>query len=110
MSVNNEIVKASSVKLPKEWLKTYCKAVSLGIQKYYKNGGIGAFTGKSHSEETKKKIGEANSKHQNGKGNSQYGTMWIHSLKEKVSKKINKDDFSDWEAKGWLKGRKMKFM
>lgn len=67
------------------------------------------FEGKKHSEETKKKIGEANSKHQSGEGNSQFGTMWIHSLTEKVSKKIKKDEFSDWEAKGWLKGRKMSF-
>ncbi len=29
---------------------------------------------------------------------------------EKVSKKIKKDEFSEWEAKGWLKGRKMKFL
>lgn len=69
-----------------------------------------AFKGKKHTDEAKRKIGEANSKHQKGEGNSQYGTMWIHSLTEKVSKRINKDDFSKWKNNGWLKGRKMKFL
>lgn len=81
-------------------------------KKRKENGDVEAyktFLGKSHSDETKKRIGEANSKHQSGKGNSQYGTMWIHNLELKESKRINKDEFSDWEAKGWLKGRKMKF-
>jgi len=67
------------------------------------------FTGKKHSEETKKKIGEANSKHQSGTGNSQFGTMWIYSLEEKVSKKIKKDELPVYEKQGWLRGRKIKF-
>lgn len=64
------------------------------------------FYGKTHTEETKRKIGEANSKLQSGKGNSQYGTRWIHSLEEKVSKRIKKEDPL---PKGWLEGRKIKF-
>jgi len=67
------------------------------------------FKGKNHTEETKKKIGEANSKHQSGTGNSQFGTMWIHSLEEKLSKKIKKDELKTYEDLGWIKGRKMKF-
>ena len=43
---------------------------------------------------------------QSGKGNSQYGTMWIYNLDLKESKKIPKgNDIPD----GWLKGRKIKF-
>lgn len=79
------------------------------VIEYYENGGVNGFKGKFHSVETKKKIGETNAKHQQGERNSQYGTMWIYSLAEKVSKKINKEDFSDWETKGWTKGRKIKF-
>lgn len=64
------------------------------------------FKGKNHSEETKKRIGEANSKHQLGEGNSQFGTMWIHNIELKENKKISKEEEI---PKDWLKGRKMKF-
>ncbi len=63
------------------------------------------FNGKTHSDETKKKIGEANSKHQKGTKNSQYGTMWIYNPKLKENKKIPKGIVPD----GWLRGRKMKW-
>ena len=64
------------------------------------------FSGKIHTEESKRKIGEANSIHQKGKGNSQYGTRWIHNLELKKSKKIKKEEVL---PEGWLEGRKMKF-
>ncbi len=35
--------------------------------------------------------------------------MWIHSLTEKVSKKIKKEELPTWEQGGWFKGHKMKF-
>jgi len=69
-----------------------------------------SFKGKKHTEETKRKIGRTNSIHQTGEGNNQFGTMWIYSLTEKVSKKIKKEDFPQWEAEGWGQGRKMKFL
>lgn len=62
--------------------------------------------GRKHTDETKQKISIAASKNQLGDGNSQYGTMWIYSLEEKRSMKINKNDEI---PKGWSKGRKMKF-
>ncbi len=68
-----------------------------------------AFTGKKHTIETKKKIGEANSKHQKGKGNSQYGTCWIYNTKLKESKKIKAINLDQYLINDWVLGRKMKF-
>ncbi|WZW72986.1 homing endonuclease [Vibrio phage TCU-VP03-AIR1] len=68
-----------------------------------------SFKGMKHTDETKRKISENSSKHQRGAGNSQYGTCWIHSLTEKRSKKIPKDELDDYLELGWVKGRKMKF-
>lgn len=64
------------------------------------------FKGKSHTEETKRKIGDSSRKHQLGTGNSQYGTRWIHSKQLKISKRILK---TDPLPDGWEEGRKMKF-
>lgn len=67
------------------------------------------FLGKSHSEETKKRIGEKTSKIQQGEGNSQFGTCWIHHLELKISKKIKNNELDSFLSEGWIKGRKMKF-
>ena len=64
------------------------------------------FLGKLHNKETKKKISDSAKINSSGKRNSQFGTMWIHSLDEKVSKRIKK---TDPIPEGWFKGRKMKF-
>ena len=61
---------------------------------------------RSVSEAAKTLIGAANSVHQTGEGNSQFGTRWIHSLEEQRSKKIR---VTDKIPNGWLEGRKMKF-
>ena len=66
----------------------------------------GLFHGKSHTAETKDKIGSANSIIQSGTGNSQYGTNWIHNLDLKKSKKMKKEDRV---PEGWLLGRKINF-
>lgn len=73
---------------------------------YLKDRNTRHFLGKTHSEETKRLIGEKNSANQSGTNNSQYGTRWIHSLTEQRSMKIKKDDpLPD----GWNEGRKIKF-
>jgi hypothetical protein len=62
------------------------------------NGG--AFKDKTHSEDTKKKIGAANSINQSGSKNSQFGKMWITNGTE--NKKIKNDAAI---PNGWKKGR-----
>lgn len=56
--------------------------------------------GKKHTEETKKKIGESNSKKQKGENNSQFGTCWVTNGVE--NKKIKKRDII---PNGWRLGR-----
>lgn len=68
------------------------------------------FAGKKHTDDAKKKIGAANAKHQKGQNNSHFGKIWIYSLIEKVSKSIKIEDLPEWESKGWIKGRKIKFL
>lgn len=100
----------------------YRTNIITGMKKYYDENpdkkeaviqhlsivGSCSFTGKHHTEEAKKKIGNANAKHQKGKKNSQYGTCWIHSLTAKVNKKIAKSELNSYLSKGWIKGRKIK--
>lgn len=73
-----------------------------GYSTYVKLKG-GSFKNKKHSEETKKKIGIANTKLQKGKNNSQYGTCWITNgdRNKKVRKGTSIPD-------GWRLGRVMK--
>lgn len=59
------------------------------------------FKHKKHTEKTKQTIGIKNSKHQQGKNNSQYGTIWITDGVK--NKKIKKEEPI---PKGWNKGRK----
>lgn len=58
--------------------------------------------GRKHKEETKKKIGEINSKKQKGKNNSQFGTRWITNGIE--NKKIKTQDLI---PDGWRLGRNL---
>ncbi len=67
------------------------------------------FSGMKHKNETKIKIGKANSEYQKGCGNSQYGTCWIYNEKLKENKKIKKFEIKNWLNDGWLKGRKMNY-
>jgi group I intron endonuclease len=80
-------------------------------KKLHAEGRLSApdWTGRKHKEEAKRKIGEVNSKHQSGSGNSNFGNVWIHSLEEKRSIRVPRDEVEAWLSIGWIKGRKMKF-
>lgn len=76
-------------------------------RKTFENQGGWSFTNKRHTDESKKKIGKANSKHQKGKGNSNYGHCWIYNKDSGENKTILKSDIMQWLNKGWVKGRKI---
>ncbi len=61
------------------------------------------FYGRTHTEETKKIIGEKSSIYQKGNRNSQYGTCWITNGIE--NKKIKKEDLDLWILQDWRRGR-----
>lgn len=92
-----------------EWAKKESENISKGNKKAYDEGRRERFyfhdwSGKSHSDETKKKIGEKNSNYQKGEGNSQFGTCWI--TKDGENKKIKKQELETYTQQGWEKGRK----
>ena len=95
---------------PKRFIKSDSKR-SLKMKKLHLDGKVkyDNFLNKTHSEETKKQMSDSHKGKHDGSKNSQFGTMWIHSLTEKVSKKIKKEELPNYENLGWLKGRKMKF-
>jgi hypothetical protein len=82
-----------------EWREKNSKKISIGVRKWQSENG-NPFLGKTHSDETKEKIGSLSSIHQSGAGNSQYGTMWITD--GSISKKIKN---TDNVPLGWYKGR-----
>lgn len=68
------------------------------ISKRRKENPTAGFAGKEHSIESKKKIGAANSKSQQGERNSQYGSLWI------TNGVINRKTKSEI-PEGWVRGR-----
>ena len=68
-----------------------------------------AFTGKKHTEETKRKMSASHKGKHDGKKNSQYGTCWIYSDVEQRSAKIKRDELDKYIKSGWKKGRKVVF-
>lgn len=72
-------------------------------KKARENNPLGTFYGKKHSEYTKRAIGEKNAIAMKGKGNSQYGSMWITNGKESMKIKT-----VDNIPEGWYKGRVIK--
>ncbi len=59
-------------------------------------------------ESKRKNFSIVQSKCQTGKGNSQFGTIWIYHIVDGISIKILKDELNTYEALGWSKGRKNK--
>lgn len=86
----------------------FCKKVSDAMIEYFKHNHAN-FTNKTHTEETKRKIGEANKIKQKGNLNSQFGKCWIYNENQEENKNIKKEELQNWLDKGWIRGRKMKY-
>lgn len=91
-----------------EWKAKKVEKCKNTLKEIFADGYRGGFSGKSHTQEAKDRIGKANAKRK-GTDNSQFGTIWIYNLNEKISKKVKKEELRIWEDKGWHKGRKIKF-
>jgi ribosomal protein S16 len=93
-----------------EWQTRGAEKGRKKIEEMRKEGWVSpGFKGKTHTEEHREKMSKIMKNAQSGDKNSQYGTCWIHSLLEKRSIRIKKDELQDWLQNGWILGRKMKF-
>jgi hypothetical protein len=96
----------------KEYRKKISQQTSESNKRRYVRGDIKSWkdtfnwTGKKHSEETKRKIGEINSIKQKGENNSQFGTCWVTNGTE--NKKIKPTELESYLNNGWKKGVKSK--
>ena len=98
---------AERMKKDDEYRKKYSDKLSKSGKKRHKEGNLKNFTydwtGKKHSEESKKKMSMIKKNVGLGETNSQFGTIWI--TKDNQNKKIKKDDLSTFLNEGWVKGR-----
>jgi hypothetical protein len=76
-----------------------------GVSPNFLKSGLTAFSGKSHSEQTKKKISISNKASQLGDRNSQFGSCWV--MKDDISKKIRKEYLEQYLEEGYVRGRKI---
>lgn len=92
-----------------EWVLNKSNNISKALIDVYQKGlrdkvYFYSWSGKKHSEESKKAIGKTNSTKQSGSNNSQYNTCWV--TKNGLNRKIKKEDLEDFMNQGWIKGRK----
>jgi len=78
------------------------------LKQQHKDGIIKPFnwSGRTHSDETKKLISEIKKGTGLGETNSQYGSCWITKAGE--NKKIKKELLGEWSVNGWVIGRNKK--
>lgn len=103
---NEKFISNMSLSAIKMWTNPgYRELVSNSIKDAFDKNGH-PWSGRRHKLESIEKVKKTFTEieHQKGEKNSQFGKMWIHSLEERKSTRINKNDPI---PKGWIKGRKM---
>lgn len=84
--------------------KKYGNNIFKTREKILATGKTGTFEGFTHSEESRKKIGLANSLAQAGEKNSQFGSCWV--IKDEKPIKIRKEQLTEYLENGYSAGRK----
>jgi hypothetical protein len=99
---------AERMKTDKEYRDKVIQIGKQNLSNYINSGkhNFNTFSGKTHTEETKKKISESKRGQGKGENNSQFGTCWVTNGKE--NRKIKKEELDIYTSQGWDKGRKLK--
>jgi hypothetical protein len=101
----------ANIKNDPEKLNLIKMAAAIRFKQMHKDGKAGqnTFLGKTHTEESKRKMREAKNEYGLGTNNSQYGTCWVTNFDINCSKKIQKEELEIYIRNGWIVGRKIKF-
>jgi hypothetical protein len=73
------------------------------LKEKYGSFGVKSFLGRTHTEETKRKMAIKAKENSKGSKNSQFGTCWI--TKGNENKKIKKEELDFYLNQGYIKGR-----
>lgn len=95
-----------------EFRKRKSDAVRRQTKRLFAEGVLKGFpdwTGKHHKQSSKDAIGQANSIHQTGEGNVNFGHVWVSNHEFKTSRSVLKQELEIYLERGWVKGRKMKW-
>lgn len=100
---------AEKLKTDPSYREDFIKRQSERFKKLHKDGKMryDTFTGKCHTDESKKKISETRKSKKLGLGerNSQYGTTWVW-CQSLGNKKIKKEELTKHLDDGWIKAYK----
>lgn len=105
-------IASEKIKNSKEYKEWFGNRVKKGQKRKIEEGEWShskTFLGKKHKEESKRKIGKANTENHKGCLNHAYGKCWIFSITLKKNKLIKKSLLEEHIKNGWQQGRKMKF-
>jgi len=89
-----------------EYKKEFSVKVKNGVQKNIKiRGTFNTWEGRKHTEESKRKIGNANSINQLGTNNSMYNHTYVSNVDSKMCICISNDELEDYISDGWIHKR-----